>query len=71
MDDTVTPLWARILIAVHLLIGGAVLGAVFGSGLGGALTGLMVATPVAMLAMFAPGVLLGLCVILELFRCAG
>lgn len=71
MDEEGPPLWARILIAAHLWLGGAAIGGIMGASWGSALTGLIVATPLAMLALFVPGVLLALCTVLSLFSCAG
>jgi hypothetical protein len=70
-EDDTYPIWARILIAVMMLAGGAGFGALIGQSWGGTLVGLAIATPLAALGFFSPGGLCALFLVLELFSCLG
>ncbi len=64
------PLWLRIAMAALMLGAGAGIGALAQGGWAGVLFGAVVASPLALLAFLAPGVLAGILMVLEVFSCA-
>jgi len=69
-EDRDHPLWSRILLALVMLAGGAALGGAVGESWSGALWGALLASPLALLGFFAPGVLGAIFAVLELFSCS-
>lgn len=69
MDEDEHPRWARNLLAATALLGGTAMGFVLGEGWAGALTGIVIAAPVAILAVLVPYLAGAVLVALPLLVC--